>query len=78
MNKSAKVATAFAAGAAAGAALGVLFAPDKGSETRKKINQKSKKLTSGIKKNLRHGKEKLESLTKDVKQNIKEKFEEIK
>lgn len=76
MNKSAKVATALAAGAATGAALGILFAPAKGSETRKKISEQGKKLTSGIKRNFRHGKEKLESLKEDVKQNIKEKVEE--
>jgi len=43
MNRTAKIITAFAAGAAAGALLGVLFAPAKGSDTREKIKDKAKK-----------------------------------
>lgn len=36
-------------GAAAGAVLGVLFAPDKGADTRKKIAKKTSKLGDDIK-----------------------------
>ena len=38
MKDSGKVVTALLAGLAAGAVLGILFAPEKGSETRDKIN----------------------------------------
>lgn len=37
------------AGLAVGALLGVLFAPDKGSETRKKIGKKSKDVSDNLK-----------------------------
>ena len=43
MSKSSNILTALIAGAAAGAVIGLLFAPDKGTETRKKINEEGKK-----------------------------------
>lgn len=44
-----KLITGVLLGAAAGAVLGILFAPDKGSETRKKISQKGADLRDSIK-----------------------------
>jgi gas vesicle protein len=41
---------AFMAGAAAGIALGILFAPGKGSETRKKLAGYKKKMSKEMKK----------------------------
>jgi len=40
------------AGVAAGALLGILFAPDKGSETRKKIMRKGKQYMDDLKENM--------------------------
>ncbi len=36
------------AGLAAGAVLGILFAPDKGSETRKKVSKKGKDVADSV------------------------------
>ena len=49
MSSSGKIITGILAGAAVGAILGILFAPDKGSETRKKIAEKGTDLTDNIK-----------------------------
>ncbi len=44
-----KVVLGLLAGIAAGAALGILFAPNKGSKTRKKIARKGEDLTDNLK-----------------------------
>ena len=46
---SVKVMTGLVAGLAAGAIMGILFAPDKGTETRKKISQKGTDFKGNIK-----------------------------
>lgn len=47
--KSRKVLFGLLAGVATGTALGVLFAPDKGSSTRRKISNTANQYASGIK-----------------------------
>ena len=46
---SSKLLTGILIGAAAGAVLGILFAPEKGSDTRKKIGKKSSDLKESLK-----------------------------
>ena len=49
MNDNSKVLIGLLAGLAAGAALGLLFAPDKGTETRDRLSQSLKDLGDTIK-----------------------------
>ena len=61
MNK--KFLSGLLIGAGIGAILGILFAPDKGSETRKKLTRKGEDLADNI---------------KDLKAKIAEKYEAIR
>jgi len=77
MNNTAKILTAVAAGVVTGAILGVLFAPDKGSETRRKINEEGKKMAGDVKDRFEKGKEKLNSLKEEIQQKFKNKADEF-
>jgi gas vesicle protein len=77
MNNTGKILTAVVAGAAAGAVLGLLFAPDKGSETRKKIREKTTRLAEDVKDKFRRGKEKLKNLEEEMEEAVREKAEQF-
>ncbi|HBE42410.1 MAG TPA: gas vesicle protein [Bacteroidales bacterium] len=64
---SGKVLLGVLAGLAAGALVGILFAPEKGSVTRKKMSKKAEDFADGLK-------EKFNEFLDD----ISEKFEEVK
>jgi gas vesicle protein len=65
--RSGKVFLALLAGVAAGALLGVLFAPDKGAVTREKISKKGEDYAEGLR-------EKFD----DFLAGVKEKFEDVR
>lgn len=65
-------------GAAAGAALGILFAPDKGSATRKKIAKKGSDLTNTIKKRFNALGEALSEKYDDIHEDAQEMIEKGK
>ena len=77
MNNTSKILTAFLAVAAVGAIVGVLFASDKGSEIRRKINEQGKKIADDVQGKFRKGKEKLNNLKENIVQTVKEKVEEF-
>lgn len=55
------------AGAAIGATLGILFAPDKGSATRKNISKKSSDFMDSVTKKINKIKEDVSALTENGK-----------
>jgi len=62
-----KVLLGVLAGLSAGAVLGILFAPDKGTETRRKISKKSSDFRNGIKDKFN-----------EFVDNVSDKFESVK
>jgi len=74
MNDNSKVVIALLAGLAAGAALGMLFAPEKGSETRDKLSESLKNLGDSIKETAANEIDNLVGLKDKVIENIKTKI----
>ena len=74
MGDGTKVVLALIAGLAAGAALGILFAPEKGTETRDKLSESLGNLSDTIKETAAAEIDKLSSLKSKVVDNIKTKI----
>ena len=73
MSDNSKVVAALLAGLAAGAALGILFAPEKGSETREKLNAAIKDLGDALKERTAEQMDHLNDLKEKVVANVKTK-----
>jgi len=77
MSDNSKVVVGLLAGLAAGVALGLLFAPDKGSETRDKLSQALKDFGDSIKDKAADEINNLTSLKDKVVDSIKSKLRDV-
>jgi gas vesicle protein len=69
---SSKILVGFLAGAAVGALAGILFAPDKGSTTRKKIATKSGDITDSVKNSFNNFVDGVKDLYSGAKEDVEE------
>ena len=70
MKTTNKVLAAIGLGMAAGAILGVLFAPRKGKDTRELLAKKGTKLSEDVKHGIHEGQKKFNSLKEGLKDGI--------
>lgn len=78
MKKSGNVIGALLLGAAVGAALGILLAPDKGSETRKKLVGGAKDFRDDLKKKVKEASDKLKNKADEASDYAEAKVDEYK
>jgi gas vesicle protein len=74
MKDNSKVVVALLAGLAAGAALGILFAPDRGNETRDKLSESLKNLGDSIRETAATEIDNLVGMKDKIIENIKTKI----
>jgi gas vesicle protein len=72
MNTLAKITIAAGAGLLTGAVLGIMFAPDTGVNTRKKIAENGKKLTDNVKEKMSNLKVNIRGKAEAVKDGMEE------
>jgi gas vesicle protein len=72
MKNTSKILIALGAGLAIGGVLGVLFAPEKGSVTRQKIAEGSKKFADKFNQKIKPGKERLKEQLSTVNNEMEE------
>lgn len=77
-NNALKVVGSLVLGAATGAALGVLFAPHKGSKTRKNIAGTAKKMTKELKKKFKGEIKGLKNKADKFESKIEDKYDNLK
>jgi len=70
MDSNSKLITALLAGIAAGAAIGILMAPEKGAEIRKTIADSAKKLADNIVDAAEHGIDSITGAKKEIEQKV--------
>lgn len=66
MSDSSSVLAAFIIGAAVGVGVGILIAPEKGSDMRAKIKKEGMKMADTIQDKVKQGKERVEAWTEKV------------
>jgi gas vesicle protein len=77
MSKNLNTVAAILAGAAAGAAIGILFAPDKGSKTRAKLKEGLDDARHNLQDSLSAGSEVLREKFKHAKANMDGTYDEL-
>jgi gas vesicle protein len=78
MTSNTKIILGMLAAAAAGAAIGVLMAPEKGSELRQRIKTKYSELIDDVAELLALGQEEIKDLYSEAREEMKQGMENVK